>query len=202
MCSKGICTQVSIEDRSASRLTLSWDLSWYSVNTTTSQSTAGWESTNYSTHHQVPTDTWVSPHLANYQPTVDQIDAERESIKCQSSVNQGSNKMSIKCQSNVHQRSNARMRICVPITHMIPKKNTKQDRVIFFSHADVALTSSSSFLKFWAGKRLPFPRKNPVLPRNPLSPNIPSVRSLCSFQLYTVKSASNSAYLKDNVPAG
>ena len=159
-CSKGICTQVSIEDRSASRLTLSWDLSWYSVNTlTTSQSTAGWESTNYSTHHQVPTDTWVCPHLANYQPTVDQIDAERESIKCQSSVNQGSNKMSIKCQSNVHQRSNARMRICVPITHMIPKKNTKQERVIFFLmqmlHSQVPVASSNSEL----GKDYPSPGK-------------------------------------------
>ena len=108
-CSKGICTQVSIEDRSASRLTLSWDLSWYSVNTlTTSQSTAGWESTNYSTHHQVPTDTWVSPHLANYQPTVNQMLSEN-----QSSVSLVSIKDLTRCQSNVNQRSNARMRICM-----------------------------------------------------------------------------------------
>ena len=40
-----------------------------------------------------------------------------------------------------------------------------------------------------------------VLPTNPLSPNIPSVRSFCSFELYTVKSAPNSVCLKDNTTA-
>lgn len=168
----------------------------------TSQSTTGWELTNYCTHHQVSIDIWVSPHLANYQPTVDQM-----SSKNQSSVSLVSIKDLTRCQSNVDLGSNKSIDQCSNAdtytynTHDSKKENETGEGN-FFSPAVVALTSSSSFLKFRAGKRLPFPRKNPVLPRNPLSPSIPSVRSLCSFQLYTVKSASNSVYLKDNVPAG
>lgn len=134
--------------------------------------------------------------MANYQPTIDWMSSKNQSsvslvsiedlTRCQSNVDLGSNKSIDQCSKYAV--------TCTYNTHD-PKKEYETGEGNFFSPAVVAL-------KFRAGKRLPFPRKNPVLPRNPLSPNIPSVRSLCSFQLYTVQSASNSVYLKDNIPEG